>query len=146
MVSRVIPVDPFDLVIFGGTGDLAQRKILPGLFRRFCAGQIPKQSRIIGAARAQLDSAGYREFVAQAIGKFGPKGADEASQLTGFLDRLSYTAVDVRGEAGWNELRSMLSGDGRVTAFYFSVGPSLFGDIAERLHGHGMDQLSAMES
>ena len=37
MVSRVIPVDPFDLVIFGGTGDLARRKILPGLFRRFCA-------------------------------------------------------------------------------------------------------------
>ena len=34
MVSRVIPVDPFDLVIFGGTGDLARRKILPGLYRR----------------------------------------------------------------------------------------------------------------
>ena len=34
MVSRVIPVDPFDLTIFGGTGDLAKRKILPGLFRR----------------------------------------------------------------------------------------------------------------
>ncbi|MFT7448290.1 MAG: glucose-6-phosphate 1-dehydrogenase [Glaciecola sp.] len=41
MVSRVIPVDPFDLVIFGGTGDLARRKILPGLFRRFCSGQMP---------------------------------------------------------------------------------------------------------
>ncbi|MBL7405996.1 hypothetical protein INQ30_27155, partial [Escherichia coli] len=37
MVSRVIPVDDFDLVIFGATGDLAQRKILPGLFRRFVA-------------------------------------------------------------------------------------------------------------
>ena len=35
MVSRVIPVDSFDLVIFGGTGDLAKRKILPGLYRRF---------------------------------------------------------------------------------------------------------------
>ena len=34
MVSRVIPVDPFDLIIFGGTGDLAQRKILPALYRR----------------------------------------------------------------------------------------------------------------
>ena len=38
MVSRVIPVDTFDLVIFGGTGDLARRKILPGLFRRFLTG------------------------------------------------------------------------------------------------------------
>ncbi|MEM7320118.1 MAG: hypothetical protein AAF408_13975, partial [Pseudomonadota bacterium] len=38
MVSRVIPVDPFDLVVFGGTGDLARRKIMPALFRRFAAG------------------------------------------------------------------------------------------------------------
>ena len=49
MVSRVIPVDDFDLVVFGATGDLAQRKILPALFRRFVAGQIPESSRIIGA-------------------------------------------------------------------------------------------------
>ena len=42
MVARVIPVDPFDLVIFGGTGDLARRKILPSLYRRFwIAGQMP---------------------------------------------------------------------------------------------------------
>ena len=43
MVSRVIPVDPFDLVIFGGTGDLAHRKILPGLYRRFWAGQMTRR-------------------------------------------------------------------------------------------------------
>ena len=41
MAPRVIPVDPFDLVIFGGTGDLARRKILPGLFRRYRAGDWP---------------------------------------------------------------------------------------------------------
>ena len=41
MVSRVIPVDDFVLVIFGATGDLAHRKILPGLYRRFKAGQFP---------------------------------------------------------------------------------------------------------
>ncbi|MDY6859083.1 MAG: glucose-6-phosphate dehydrogenase, partial [Pseudomonadota bacterium] len=52
MVSRVIPVDPFDLIIFGGTGDLARRKILPALYRRFWAGQMPPEARIIGAARA----------------------------------------------------------------------------------------------
>ncbi|MEM0940958.1 MAG: glucose-6-phosphate dehydrogenase, partial [Bacteroidota bacterium] len=57
MVSQVIPVDEFDLVIFGGTGDLARRKILPGLFRRFIAGQMTGASRIIGAARSDIDSA-----------------------------------------------------------------------------------------
>ena len=60
MVSRVIPVDPFDLVIFGGTGDLARRKILPALFRRYCAGQMPEGSQIIGAARSDMDDARFR--------------------------------------------------------------------------------------
>ena len=70
MVSRVIPVGVFDLVIFGGTGDLARRKILPGLYRRFCAGQMPPEARVIGAARAQMDAAKYREFVSDAIDEF----------------------------------------------------------------------------
>ena len=60
MASRVIPVDPFDLVIFGGTGDLARRKILPGLFRRYCAGQMPAEARIIGAARSEMSNTEYR--------------------------------------------------------------------------------------
>ena len=49
MVSRVIPVESFDLVIFGATGDLAKRKIFPGLFRRFLAGQMPTDSQVVGA-------------------------------------------------------------------------------------------------
>ena len=49
MVSRIIPVEDFDLVIFGATGDLARRKIVPGLYRRFVAGQMPATARIIGA-------------------------------------------------------------------------------------------------
>ncbi len=56
MVARVIPVDPFDLVIFGGTGDLARRKIIPALFRRHCAGQLENGARIIGAARTEMDT------------------------------------------------------------------------------------------
>ena len=63
MVSRVIPVNAFDLVIFGGTGDLARRKILPGLFRRFCAGQMPPEASVIGAARSDMDTEAYRAFV-----------------------------------------------------------------------------------
>ena len=60
MVSRVIPVDDFDLVIFGATGDLAHRKILPGLYRRFKAGQFPATSQIIGAARTDQDDDAFR--------------------------------------------------------------------------------------
>ncbi|MEZ5779721.1 MAG: glucose-6-phosphate dehydrogenase [Paracoccaceae bacterium] len=137
MVSRVIPVEPFDLVIFGGTGDLSRRKILPGLYRRFVAGQIPEGSRIIGAARGEMDDTGFRSFVSDAIGEFlDPKKRDAAS-VKAFLAHLHYVSIDARGDGGWDALAKLIRKD-VVQAFYFSVAPSLFGDLAERLHRHGI--------
>jgi glucose-6-phosphate 1-dehydrogenase len=137
MVSRVIPVDPFDLVIFGGTGDLARRKILPGLYRRYCAGQMPEEARIIGAARGDLDDSGYRQFVREAIVEFAPAKEQNAVQIDGFLARLHYFTIDAKGTAGWSDLAAMMR-TGVVRAFYFSVAPSLFGDLATRLYEHGI--------
>ncbi|MAM24459.1 MAG: glucose-6-phosphate dehydrogenase [Rhodobacteraceae bacterium] len=143
MVSRVIPVDPFDLVIFGGTGDLARRKILPGLFRRFCAGQMPPTARIIGAARTEMNSAGYRDMVAEAIAEFdGDNGAGK-DQLKAFLGQVDYVAIDALGESGWEALQTLMAGSDRIEAYYFSVSPSLFGELAERLQKWGMADKSA---
>ncbi|MEM6478770.1 MAG: glucose-6-phosphate dehydrogenase [Pseudomonadota bacterium] len=132
MVSRVIPVEPFELVIFGGTGDLARRKILPGLFRRYCAGQMPDTARIIGSARAELDPDGYRQMVAEAIREFGGKTLAECGELPGFLDRLDYIKTDAKGDDGWPELAAKVR-KSMINAFYFSVAPGLFGDLAEKL-------------
>ncbi|MEW2912895.1 glucose-6-phosphate dehydrogenase, partial [Leisingera sp. JC11] len=60
MVSRVIPVAPFDLVLFGATGDLARRKILPALFHRFQIGQFSSDCRIIGSSRSALTAEEFR--------------------------------------------------------------------------------------
>ena len=135
MVSRVIPVDPFDLVIFGGTGDLARRKILPGLFHRFVAGQMPEGARVIGAARSELGEAGWRDHVRDALVEFVPEEKLPKDQLDAFLGAMHYVAIDARGEGGWGELKNLVRKDA-VQAFYFSVSPSLFGDLAERLHSH----------
>ena len=143
MVSRVIPVDPFDLVIFGGTGDLARRKILPGLFRRFCAGQMPPEARIIGASRKDMDAAGYRDLIAAAIEEFGGDFTCEDKTLSAFLDRIDYLAIDAKGDKGWAELQEKMKGTGRIEAYYFSVSPALFGDLAERLQKWGMADSSA---
>jgi len=137
MVSRVIPVDAFDLVIFGGTGDLAKRKILPGLYRRFWAGQMPAESRIIGAARADLDEAGFRKLVADAIDEFVSADKRDEAMIAQFLDRILYVSIDATGTGGWDKLKGMMR-PGVVRAFYFSVAPSLFGAIAERLSSNGI--------
>ena len=137
MVSRVIPVDDFDLVIFGGTGDLARRKILPGLFRRYCAGQMPSDARIVGAARSDLDNAGYRDMVRDAIMEFDDKTAKTCGKLDSFLAQLHYITIDAKGDQGWADLAALVRKD-VIKAFYFSVAPSLFGDLAERLHNHNI--------
>ena len=61
--NRLLPVAPFDMVVFGGTGDLAMRKLMPALLCRDIDGQIAPESRIIGIGRSPLDdSAGTRSF------------------------------------------------------------------------------------
>ncbi len=135
MVSRVIPVEEFDLVIFGGTGDLARRKILPGLFRRFRAGQMTDSSRIIGAARGEMSPDAYRSEIKAALEEFVPASQRPKDDVAAFLNRLEYVAIDALGEDGWKDLANLLR-KGVVRAFYFSVAPSLFGALAERLHGY----------
>jgi len=137
MVARIIPVDPFDLVIFGGTGDLARRKILPSLYRRLADGQMPEAACVIGAARSDLDDDGYRAMVREALTEFVPEGARDEETLARFLSCVGYVQVDAAGEGGWADLARRMTED-RVRAFYFSVGPGLFGPLAERLHEHGI--------
>jgi glucose-6-phosphate 1-dehydrogenase len=137
MVSRVIPVEAFDLVIFGGTGDLARRKIFPGLYRRFQSGQMPPEARIIGAARSDMTDDSFRQMIAEAIAEFVGEGQRDPVVVAEFLSRLGYVTIDAKGTGGWQSLKDRMR-DGVVQAFYFSVAPSLFGDLAERLHAHGI--------
>ena len=69
-MSTANPVAPCDFVVFGGTGDLAVRKLLPALYLRDRDGQLPAETRIIAASRAGLDEAGYRDKVRGELGRF----------------------------------------------------------------------------
>ncbi|MEM7439024.1 MAG: glucose-6-phosphate dehydrogenase [Pseudomonadota bacterium] len=135
MPATTIPVSPFDLIIIGGTGDLAKRKILPALFARMCSGQMPPDARIIGAARSDMDVDGYRAFAREAIEEFSPDVLCKADDIDAFIALLSYETLDVFADAGWKQLKKHLRKD-VVRAVYFSVGPSLFGEIASKLSKH----------
>ncbi len=137
MVARVIPVDTFDLVIFGATGDLARRKILPALCRRFAEGQMPAEARIIGAARSPIDRAGFVALVDEALDEFMGGANLPADLRAGFLERLDYVPIDAASDTGWPALAERLR-QGVVRAFYFSVGPALFGPLAAQLGRYGL--------
>jgi len=137
--GQALPVDVFDLVIFGGTGDLAQRKLLPALLHRFADAQIPSSSRIIGVARDALDENAYRERLRGALKRELGSEAEAAETLERFLQIVSYRALDATQDAGWKELASQLRAGGeRVRVFYLATGASVFVPICERLRGLGL--------
>ena len=136
-----LPVDRFDLVIFGGTGDLAVRKLLPALFHRFLAGQIRVGSRIIGAARELLDDAGFRATVRVALGNAADHTPD---QRDAFLDLLGYRALDARKDDGWSDLAALLGErPDNIRVFYLSTSPELYVDICQRLGKHALNRGAA---
>jgi len=138
MVARVVPVEPFDLVVFGATGDLARRKLIPALYHRMAAGQIVEESRIVGTSRGDLDDDGFRALAAKALDEFVAKENLNAETRDRFLSRLSYLPLDVTTPSGWGALSDTLSGEDRPTAFYLSVAPRFFGMIAEGIKVNGL--------
>jgi hypothetical protein len=137
MVARVIEVDPFDLIVFGATGDLAHRKLLPALYHRDLDGQIPEDARIIACSRRDMTDEDYRSFADEAVREHVDD--IEAPALARFLARLSYIAVDAAGERGWSELANTLRGrEDVVRAFYLAVSPDFFGTICERIGTYGL--------
>ena len=139
MVARVVPVSPFDLVVFGGTGDLARRKLLPALYHRFCDGQVSAEARLIGAARSELSTEAYRVVAREAIETFVPRVELDGEALERFLDRVDYVRVDADVDESWSDLAAALGDrEDTVRAFYLAVDPSLFAPICERLKTSGV--------
>ncbi len=136
MVSRVIPVDEFDLVIIGVTGDLALRKILPGLFHRFVVGQMPSGARIIGSARRQMGRGGFESMVRQCLKTAAGSAPLPHDMVDKFLDCTVYVSMDATEEGEWPKLAAELRPN-VVRAFCLSVSPALFEVIALRLDASG---------
>ncbi len=139
MVAKTVPVDPFDLIVFGGTGDLARRKLLPALFHRFMAGQVPEDALIIGAARGKMTRKAFQTHTVEALEEFVAKGERPAEQVAKFVAMVDYATVDASSDQGWDGLARQLKGrDDRPRAFYLSVAPRFFGPICDRLGANGL--------
>ncbi|MEO0983779.1 MAG: glucose-6-phosphate dehydrogenase [Pseudomonadota bacterium] len=143
-MAEFIPVEPFDLMIFGGTGDLARRKLLPALFHRWRDGQISETSRIIGTARRDLTDEGYRAFAREACKTASGDDWDNAA-WDGFAALLGYISMDATAPAAdWNGPKARLSKDGgRPRVFYLATAPRLYVPICRAL---GAAQLSGRQA
>lgn len=139
MTAQTIPVDPFELIVFGGTGDLAYRKLLPALFQRDRAGQIVGPSRILAVSRRDMTDEAFKAATREAIERFVAPEDRTEEEVARFLGRVAYAPVDGTGEAGWSDLKARLNGDSDlVRAFYLAVNPDLFGPICRNIGKAGL--------
>jgi glucose-6-phosphate 1-dehydrogenase len=133
------PVDPCDFVIFGGTGDLAVRKLLPALYLRDRDGQLTVDTRIIAVARAGLDEPGYRDKVAAELGRFVAADHLDAPTMNRFLARLRFVSIDLTEPSDFAAVAEVLSGSGvDIRVFYLACAPGLFGPICDSLGRQGL--------
>ena len=138
MAAKYIKVDPFDLVVFGGSGDLAYRKLYPALLNRDKSGQFTEPTRILGVSRRHMSADEFRASVKEALHKFKIVEGSPPDVVERFLQRLDFVAVDATSEAGWDDLKAKLGADERIRGYYMATGPELFGPIAERIGAAGL--------
>ena len=130
--------EPCVVVIFGATGDLANRKLFPALYQLSLDNQLPKDFAIVGFARNELSNEGFRKNVLASLQEFAKTKPteDEAQQ---FLNRILYDSSSFDQDAGYQKLDTMLkqidSKFGKETKkiFYLATPPSFFTTIIEKL-------------
>jgi len=138
-MAKLLPVDVFDLIIFGGTGDLAMRKLLPALFHRDRDGQFTGDSRIIAVGRGALSRDEYLKLVEESLHNNLGKGEFDAAHWRSFSQRVHYVEADALEHERWEDLVAMLRGaEDRVRVAYLATAPSLFGPIANGLRENGL--------
>ncbi len=136
---QIKPVDTFDYVVFGATGDLTMRKLLPALYHRFRDQQFDDACRIIGTARSALSDDEFRAKASDALKHHVAKEDREASLMQRFLATLHYVRGDATAEGGLDALRTMLEeAPDRVRVFYMATAPNLYGPTCHNLHAAGL--------
>jgi glucose-6-phosphate 1-dehydrogenase len=134
--------DPCLVVIFGASGDLTKRKLLPALYHLEQSGLLPEDFAVVGVARRDL-SATFAPDMQDGILKGGGVQESEA-KLAPFMERVKYFATNFDDDAGFEKLKAHLAeldktfGTKGNRLFYLAVAPEFFADIIARLGKHGM--------
>ncbi len=139
------PVSPTALVIFGATGDLAHRKLLPALYNLAHEGQLPERFEVIGVGRRDQEHEDFRDTLIDAIGRYSRRRPDPAV-LEGLVQDSRYVQGSFDDDAIYAELTATLrefdaqAGRALDRVFYLSTAPEFFPLIAGKLGAAGLEQ------
>ncbi len=126
------------LILFGATGDLSRRMLLPSLAALHADRLVADDLRIIGTARSAHDDASFRAFAHAALDEFLPAGRLDAGAIDAFLDRLSYQPLDAAQPDGFAALAQKIGPADHGLSIFLSTAPSLFEPTIAGLAGAGL--------
>ncbi|MES2700847.1 MAG: glucose-6-phosphate dehydrogenase [Pseudomonadota bacterium] len=127
------------LLLFGATGDLSRRMLLPSLAALHAEKLVPENLRIVGTARSEMNDAEFRNFAREALEKFLP--AERRGGMADFLNKLHYQQLDVTDPKGFTRLAKKVSAGpdgGKDLAIFLSTAPQLFKATIEGLAAAGL--------
>ena len=130
----------FDLVLFGGTGDLAWRKLMPALFQAFRHGSLPEDGRIIGVARDELSDDGYRELIQSRFAAVEGAKRPSPEEFKKFASMLYYLRMDLSRAQDYAKLADLLKQrDASTVVMYLATAPALFTQVVEQIAAAGLN-------
>lgn len=121
------------LLLFGATGDLSRRMLLPSLCALDAEGLLDPRIEIVGTARSELDDQGFRNFAREALEQYLP--ANRRGGMATFLNRLGYQSLDANRIEGFNALAQKVGSPNEGLSIFLSTAPSLFEPTI-----HGLEQ------
>jgi glucose-6-phosphate 1-dehydrogenase len=126
------------LLLFGATGDLSKRMLLPSLYGLHADGLLPQGLTITATARSELDDDGFRGMARDALAEFLPEDRRDDAHIASFLDRIGYQALDASQVDGFRALADKVGDVSDGLAIYLSTAPSLFEPTIEGLSSVGL--------
>lgn len=135
---------PCTIVIFGATGDLTARKLLPAIYNLAHEGNLPEHTAVIGFARGGHTDETFRKQMGEAINQFAETSSEDVAFREDFENKIFYNQADFAQDLGYENLQKLLLkideefGTKGNRIYYLATQPSYFSTIIEKLHRHGL--------
>lgn len=131
------------IVIFGATGDLSKKKLLPALYHLDAENRLTDDTRIICMGRRECEQEDWKQQVTEFVTPKARDGVDN-DLLSSFLDRIHYFKCDINDAFSYHDLKDLITdednGFSQNIVFYLSISPALFGVVGDQLAAVGMNK------
>jgi glucose-6-phosphate 1-dehydrogenase len=145
-----LPIPPTTMVIFGGTGDLAHRKLLPAIYNLAHEGALPERFNLIGLSRSDMPHDDYRKMMRESVEQYSRRTPDP-QVLDRLLEQVRYVSGTFDDDSVFDHLGETLDSDDKDAdvvfnrIFYLATAPTFFSPIVKKLGEHGLERHEGSE-